>query len=228
MRDYLEELLAGTEDALDQAEAEWTEGVSLPCPADPGSGRRRRAARRSRREAPGPKRRPGVGKTGLKQSWRGSLDPERQGRFWSPGSGRNSRKVRQGLRAVLSDRPLEGMRRPPCPGCCGPDGRGVPSLGSGVWGDPRRGPGLCRRSGEERASLWETEGVAGTRRLQAAMELARRAAGYRREPRADRAGPVSLRPGSDEPLLREHDSARTVDRIFRRDARRYDGGFALF
>ena len=32
MRDYLEELLAGTEDALDQAEAEWTEGVSPPLP----------------------------------------------------------------------------------------------------------------------------------------------------------------------------------------------------
>ena len=35
MRDYLEELLAGTEDALDQAEAEWTEGVS---PAPPIQG----------------------------------------------------------------------------------------------------------------------------------------------------------------------------------------------
>lgn len=32
MRDYLEELLAGTEDVLDQAEAEWTEGASPPLP----------------------------------------------------------------------------------------------------------------------------------------------------------------------------------------------------
>lgn len=96
MRDYLEELLAGTEDALDQAEAEWTEGVSPPLP--------RRS--RERPEAAGGPAEPersagaeeaaGVGKTGSKQSRRGSLDPERQGRFWSPGSGRNSRKVRQG------------------------------------------------------------------------------------------------------------------------------------
>ena len=37
MRDYLEELLAGTEDVLDQAEAEWTEGWTLytsPSPRD--------------------------------------------------------------------------------------------------------------------------------------------------------------------------------------------------
>ena len=86
----------------------------------------------------------------------------------------------------------------------------------------RQKPLTCNKNKDKN----ENEDVA--RRLQAAMELARRAAGYRREPRADRAGPVSLRPGSDEPLLREHDSARTVDRIFRRDARRYDGGFALF
>ncbi len=32
LRDYLEELLAGTEDALDQAEAEWTEGSPSPAP----------------------------------------------------------------------------------------------------------------------------------------------------------------------------------------------------
>ena len=109
----------------------------------------------------------------------------------------------------------------------GRQGRAVPRERS--LGRPEAGAGTVPEiRGEERASLWETEGVAGTRWLQAAMELARRAAGYRREPRADRAGPVSLRPGSDEPLLREHDSARTVDRIFRRDARRYDGGFALF
>ena len=37
MRDYLEELLAGTEDVLDQAEAEWTEGASPP-PAPPIQG----------------------------------------------------------------------------------------------------------------------------------------------------------------------------------------------
>ena len=88
MRDYLEELLAGTEDALDQAEAEWTEGVSPPLP--------RRSKERPEAAGGPAERRPGMGKTGSKQSGRGSLDPERQGRFWSPGSGRNSRKVRQG------------------------------------------------------------------------------------------------------------------------------------
>ena len=135
-----------------------------------------------------------------------------------------------GLRAVLSDRPLEGDEASTLSWLlwAGRQGRAVPRERS--LGRPEAGAGTVPEiRGEERASLWETEGVAGTRRLQAAMELARRAAGYRREPRAaDRAGPVSLQPGSDEPLLREHDSARTVDRIFRRDARRYDGGFALF
>ena len=134
-----------------------------------------------------------------------------------------------GLRTVLSDRPLEGDEASTLSWLlwAGRQGRAVPRERS--LGRPEAGAGTVPEiRGEERASLWETEGVAGTRRLQAAMELARRAAGYRREPRADRAGPVSLRPGSDEPLLREHDSARTVDRIFRRDARRYDGGFALF
>lgn len=97
MRDYLEELLAGTEDALDQAEAEWTEGVSPPLP--------RRS--RERPEAAGgpaePERSAGAEETARGgKNWieteqgGGSLDPERQGRFWSPGSGRNSRKVRQG------------------------------------------------------------------------------------------------------------------------------------
>lgn len=57
MRDYLEELLAGTEDALDQAEAEWTEGVSPPLPRRSKERPEAAAARRSRREAPGPKRR---------------------------------------------------------------------------------------------------------------------------------------------------------------------------
>ena len=212
MRDYLEELLAGTEDALDQAEAEWTEGVSPPLP--------RRS--KERPEAAGgpaePERSAGAEETARDgKNW---IETEREGQSRSGETGavlESRERAEQpegpaGLRTVLSDRPLE---------------RAVPRERS--LGRPEAGAGTVPEiRGEERASLWETEGVAGTRRLQAAMELARRAAGYRREPRADRAGPVSLRPGSDEPLLREHDSARTVDRIFRRDARRYDGGFALF
>ena len=97
MRDYLEELLAGTEDALDQAEAEWTEGVSPPLP--------RRS--RERPEAAGgpaePERSAGAEETA--RGWE-KLDRNRaggavsirrdRGGCWSPGSGRNSRKVRQG------------------------------------------------------------------------------------------------------------------------------------
>lgn len=205
MRDYLEELLAGTEDALDQAEAEWTEGVSPPLP--------RRS--RERPEAAGgpaePERSAGAEETaGDGKNW---IETELEGQSRSGETG----AVLEGDEASTLSWLLWAGRQ----------GRAVPRERS--LGRPEAGAGTVPEiRGEERASLWETEGVAGTRRLQAAMELARRAAGYRREPRADRAGPVSLRPGSDEPLLREHDSARTVDRIFRRDARRYDGGFALF
>ena len=56
MRDYLEELLAGTEDALDQAEAEWTEGVSPPIQGAAGGGGRPGGAgekRRGRRDGRG-------------------------------------------------------------------------------------------------------------------------------------------------------------------------------
>lgn len=205
MRDYLEELLAGTEDALDQAEAEWTEGVSPPLP--------RRS--RERPEAAG-----------------GPAEPERSaGAEEAAGGGENWIETELGgqSRSGETGAVLEGDEASTLSWLlwAGRQGRAVPRERS--LGRPEAGAGTVPEiRGEERASLWETEGVAGTRRLQAAMELARRAAGYRREPRADRAGPVSLRPGSDEPLLREHDSARTVDRIFRRDARRYDGGFALF
>ena len=244
MRDYLEELLAGTEDALDQAEAEWTEGVSPPLP--------RRS--KERPEAAGgpaePERSAGAEETARDgKNW---IETEREGQSRSGETGavlESRERAEQpegpaglrtvlssalpdlpaGLRTVLSDRPLEGDEASTLSWLlwAGRQGRAVPRERS--LGRPEAGAGTVPDiRGEERASLWETEGVAGTRRLQAAMELARRAAGYRREPRADRAGPVSLRPGSDEPLLREHDSARTVDRIFRRDARRYDGGFALF
>ena len=230
MRDYLEELLAGTEDALDQAEAEWTEGVSPPLP--------RRS--RERPEAAGgpaePERSAGAEETARDgKNW---IETEREGQSRSGETGavlESRERAEQpegpaGLRTVLSDRPLEGDEASTLSWLlwAGRQGRAVPRKRS--LGRPEAGAGTVPEiRGEERDSLWETEGVAGTRRLQAAMELARRAAGYRREPRAaDRAGPVSLQPGSDEPLLREHDSARTVDRIFRRDARRYDGGFALF
>ena len=229
MRDYLEELLAGTEDVLDQAEAEWTEGASPPLP--------RRS--RERPEAAGgpaePERSAGAEEAaGGGENWI-ETELEGQSRSRETGAVLESRERAEqpegpaGLRTVLSDRPLEGDEASTLSWLlwAGRQGRAVPRKRS--LGRPEAGAGTVPEiRGEERDSLWETEGVAGTRRLQAAMELARRAAGYRREPRADRAGPVSLRPGSDEPLLREHDSARTVDRIFRRDARRYDGGFALF
>ena len=54
-----------------------------------------------------------------------------------------------------------GMRRPPCPGCCGPDGRGVPSLGSGVWGD-RGGAGTVPEiRGRNAPPLWGDRGGGG-------------------------------------------------------------------
>ena len=151
MRDYLEELLAGTEDALDQAEAEWTEGVSPPLP--------RRS--RERPEAAGgpaePERSAGAeeaaggGENWIETELEGQSRSRETGAVLESGERAEQPEGPAGLRAVLSDRPLEGDGRPPCPGCCGPDGRGVPSLGSGVWGDPRRGPGLCRRSGGRNA-----------------------------------------------------------------------------
>ena len=230
MRDYLEELLAGTEDALDQAEAEWTEGVSPPLP--------RRS--RERPEAAGgpaePERSAGAeeaaggGENWIETELEGQSRSRETGAVLESGERAEQPEGPAGLRAVLSDRPLEGDEASTLSWLlwAGRPGRAVPRARS--LGRPEAGAGTVPEiRGEARASLWETEGVAGSRRLQAALELARRGAGYRREPRAaDRAGPVSLQPGSDEPLLREHDSARTVDRIFRRDARRYDGGFALF
>lgn len=95
MRDYLEELLAGTEDALDQAEAEWTEGVSPPCPADPrsgGGGGRPGGAGEKRRG-----RRDGQGWEKLDRNRAGGAVSIRRDRaVLESRSGRNSRKVRQG------------------------------------------------------------------------------------------------------------------------------------
>lgn len=97
MRDYLEELLAGTEDALDQAEAEWTEGVSPPLP--------RRS--KERPEAAGGPGGAGEKRRGRRdgQGWE-KLDRNRAGGAVSilrdrggsgvQGAGGTARKVRQG------------------------------------------------------------------------------------------------------------------------------------
>lgn len=108
MRDYLEELLAGTEDALDQAEAEWTEGVSPPLP--------RRS--KERPEAAGgpaePERSAGAEETARDgKNW---IETEREGQSRSGETGavlESRERAEQpegpaGLRTVLSDRPLEG------------------------------------------------------------------------------------------------------------------------
>lgn len=108
MRDYLEELLAGTEDALDQAEAEWTEGVSPPLP--------RRS--RERPEAAGgpaePERSAGAEEAaGGGKNWI-ETEQEGQSRSGETGAVLESRERAEqpegpaGLRTVLSDRPLGG------------------------------------------------------------------------------------------------------------------------
>ena len=147
MRDYLEELLAGTEDALDQAEAEWTEGVSPPLP--------RRS--KERPEAAGgpaePERSAGAEETARDgKNW---IETEREGQSRSGETGavlESRERAEQpegpaGLRTVLSDRPLEGDEASTLSWLlwAGRQGRAVPrerSLG---------GPGLCRRSGGRNA-----------------------------------------------------------------------------
>ena len=231
MRDYLEELLAGTEDVLDQAEAEWTEGASPRSSCRPSERPEAAGGPAEPERSAGAEEAAGGGENWIETELEGQSRSRETGAVLESGERAEQPEGPAGLRAVLSDRPLEGDEASTLSWLlwAGRQGRAVPRKRS--LGRPEAGAGAVpeiRGGGDPPVSIWETEGVAGTRRLQAAMELARRAAGYRREPRADRAGPVSLRPGSDEPLLREHDSARTVDRIFRRDARRYDGGFALF
>ncbi len=83
------------------------DGGALPCPADPGAaggGGRPGGAGEKRRGRRGGR---GWGKTGLKQSWRGSLDPGETGAVLESG-GAEQPEGPAGLRAVLSDRPLEG------------------------------------------------------------------------------------------------------------------------
>ena len=108
MRDYLEELLAGTEDALDQAEAEWTEGVSPPLP--------RRS--RERPEAAGgpaePERSAGAeeaaggGENWIETELEGQSRSRETGAVLESGERAEQPEGPAGLRAVLSDRPLEG------------------------------------------------------------------------------------------------------------------------
>ena len=146
MRDYLEELLAGTEDALDQAEAEWTEGVSPPLP--------RRS--KERPEAAGgpaePERSAGAEETARDgKNW---IETEREGQSRSGETGavlESRERAEQpegpaGLRTVLSDRPLEGDEASTLSWLlwAGRQGRAVPR-------ERRRGPGLCRRSGGRNA-----------------------------------------------------------------------------
>ena len=164
MRDYLEELLAGTEDALDQAEAEWTEGVSPPLP--------RRS--RERPEAAGgpaePERSAGAEETARDgKNWI-ETEQEGQSRSRETGAVLESRERAEqpegpaGLRTVLSDRPLEGDEASTLSWLlwAGRQGRAVPRERS--LGRPEAGAGTVPEiRGEERASLWETEGVAGTR-----------------------------------------------------------------
>lgn len=151
MRDYLEELLAGTEDALDQAEAEWTEGVSPPLP--------RRS--KERPEAAGgpaePERSAGAEETARDgKNW---IETEREGQSRSGETGavlESRERAEQpegpaGLRTVLSDRPLEGDEASTLSWLlwAGRQGRAVPRERS--LGRPEAGPGLCRRSGGRNA-----------------------------------------------------------------------------
>ena len=108
MRDYLEELLAGTEDVLDQAEAEWTEGASPPLP--------RRS--RERPEAAGgpaePERSAGAeeaaggGENWIETELEGQSRSRETGAVLESGERAEQPEGPAGLRAVLSDRPLEG------------------------------------------------------------------------------------------------------------------------
>ena len=113
------------------------DGGGLPSPAPPiqgaaGGGGRPGGAGEKRRG-----RRDG-------QGWE-KLDRNRAGGAVSIRRDRGGSGVQgAGGTAGRSGRAEDGPVRPPT-------GRGVPSLGSGVWGDPRRGPGLCRRSGGRNA-----------------------------------------------------------------------------
>lgn len=231
MRDYLEELLAGTEDALDRAEAEWTEGASPPLP-------RRSGERRETPDGPAePERDAGTGETAaLGGKDRTQTEPE--GRSvpgetgTAPESGERAEQLESpaGLgTASPALSPEEGASALSRLLWAGRQGRAAPREEGpeGPGAEAGKAPEL---PGAERASLWEREPeeASGARRLQAALGLARRRAEYRRAPGTARVEPLSLRPEAGEPLRLEHDSARRVDRIFRRDARRYDGGFALF
>ena len=164
MRDYLEELLAGTEDALDQAEAEWTEGVSPPLP--------RRS--RERPEAAGgpaePERSAGAEETsGDGKNWI-ETELEGQSRSGETGAVLESRERAEqpegtaGLRTVLSDRPLEGDEASTLSWLlwAGRQGRAVPRERS--LGRPEAGAGTVPEiRGEERASLWEWRAPDGSR-----------------------------------------------------------------
>lgn len=230
MRDYWRSCWPGRRTRWTRRRQSGRRGSPLPCPADPRSGRRRRAARRSRREAPGPKRRPGMGKTGSKQSGRG------QSRSGETGAVLESRERAEqpegpaGLRTVLSDRPLEGDE--------------ASTLSWLLWAGPA---GACRPSGAESG---ETRGggrdcagdPGGGTRLPLGDQRGWRAPDGSRPPwnwpggqRGTAGSPEQTgrgrSPFGQDRMSRFSGSmtpARTVDRIFRRDARRYDGGFALF
>ena len=133
------------------------DGGASPCPADPGSGRRRRAARRSRRSA-GAEEAAGGGENWIETELEGQSRSGETGAVLESGERAEQPEGPAGLRAVLSDRPLEGDEASTLSWLlwAGRQGRAVPRERS--LGRPRRGPDCAGDPGEERASSGRQKG----------------------------------------------------------------------